>query len=126
MLRSGRDIEKIMVQKGNVEGTIKRIVAQAAEKGVVIQEVSRQKLDELSQTKNHQGVIALVSAHDYVEVEDILANCPISIVSEIKLVLPLSSCPFIKNTGIWYCSSCAIYLYYILSVDYYLYIKKLL
>ena len=49
------------------------IVAQAAEKGVVIQEVSRQKLDELSQTKNHQGVIALVSAHDYVEVEDILA-----------------------------------------------------
>ena len=36
VLRSGRDIEKIMVQKGNVEGTIKRIVAQAAEKGVVI------------------------------------------------------------------------------------------
>ena len=73
VLRSGRDIEKIMVQKGNVEGTSKRIVAQAAEKGVVIQEVSRPKLDELSQTKNHQGVIALVSAHDYVEVEDILA-----------------------------------------------------
>ena len=48
VLRSGRDIEKIMVQKGNVEGTIKRIVAQAAEKGVVIQEVSRQKLDELA------------------------------------------------------------------------------
>lgn len=73
VLRSGRDMEKLLVQKGNVEGTIKRIVAQAAEKGVVIQEVSRQKLDELSQTKNHQGVIALVSAHDYVEVEDILA-----------------------------------------------------
>lgn len=73
VLRSGRDIEKIMVAKGNVEGTIKRIVAIAAEKGVVIQEVSRQKLDEISQTKNHQGVIALVSAHNYVEVEDILA-----------------------------------------------------
>ena len=73
VLRSGRDIEKIIVQKGNVEGTIKRIVAQAAEKGVLIQETSRQKLDEMSQTKNHQGVIALVSAHDYVEVEDILA-----------------------------------------------------
>ena len=72
MLRSGRDIEKIMVAKGNVEGTIKRIIAMAVEKGVVIQEVSRQKLDEISQTKNHQGVIALVSAHDYVEVEDIL------------------------------------------------------
>ena len=72
-LRSGRDMEKLRVQKGNVEGTIKRIVAQAAEKGIVIQEVSRQKLDELSQTKNHQGVIALVSAQNYAEVEDILA-----------------------------------------------------
>ena len=61
-LRSGRDMEKLLVQKGNVEGTIRRIVAQAKEKGVVIQETSRQKLDELSQTKNHQGVIALVSA----------------------------------------------------------------
>ena len=73
VLRSGRDIEKLLVQKGNVEGTIKRIVAQAAEKGVVIQETSRQKLDEISQTKNHQGVIALASAHDYVDVDDILA-----------------------------------------------------
>ncbi len=73
VLRSGRDIEKIMVARGNVEGTIKRIVAMAAEKGVVIQEVSRQKLDEISQTKNHQGVIAIVSAHNYVKVDDILA-----------------------------------------------------
>ena len=73
VLRSGRDIEKLYVAKGNVEGTIRRIVAMAAEKGVVMQEVSRQKMDSISQTKNHQGVIALVSAHDYVEVEDILA-----------------------------------------------------
>ena len=73
-MRSGRDMEKLLVQKGNVEGTIKRIIAQAAQKGIVIQEVSRQKLDELSQTKNHQGVIAFVSAHNYAEVEDILQN----------------------------------------------------
>lgn len=73
VLRSGRDIEKIMVARGNVEGTIKRIVAMAADKGVVIQEVSRQKLDEISETKNHQGVIAIVSAHNYVDVDDILA-----------------------------------------------------
>ncbi|MFV0315250.1 MAG: TrmH family RNA methyltransferase, partial [Anaerotignum sp.] len=73
VLKSGRDMEKLLVLKGNLEGSIKRIVAMASEKGVVIQEVSRQKLDELSQTKNHQGVIALVSAHEYVEVEDILA-----------------------------------------------------
>ncbi len=73
-LKSGRDIEKLFVLKGNVEGTIKRIIAQAAQKGIVIQEVSRQKLDELSQTKNHQGVIALASAHNYAEIEDILEN----------------------------------------------------
>ena len=72
VLRSGRDIEKVFVQKGNVEGTIKRIVAQAAEKGVLIQETSRQKLDEMSQTKNHQGVIALAAAREYFSVEDIL------------------------------------------------------
>lgn len=72
VLKSGRGIEKIYVIKGNTEGTIRRIMAQAGEKGVVIQEVSRQKLDELSQTKNHQGVIVVASAHEYVEVEDIL------------------------------------------------------
>ena len=44
-------MEKLLVQKGNVEGTIRRIVAQAKEKGVVIQETSRQKLDELSTRK---------------------------------------------------------------------------
>ena len=71
-LRNGRDMEKLMVIKGSAEGTIKRIMAQASKKGVVIQEVSRQKVDELSQTKNHQGVIAVVSAHNYATVEEIL------------------------------------------------------
>ena len=72
VLKSGRDIEKIIVQKGNVEGTIRRIVGIAKEKGVVVQEVVKQKLDEMSQTKNHQGVIALVSEHEYADVEDII------------------------------------------------------
>lgn len=66
LLKSGRDVEKILVQSGNVEGSIKRIVAQATEKGMIIQEVSRRKLDEISQTKNHQGIIALASAYQYV------------------------------------------------------------
>ena len=72
-IRAERTIEKIMVQKGNVEGTLKKIVAKAKDCGIVVQEVAKQKLDELSQTKNHQGVMAMVSAHDYAEVEDILA-----------------------------------------------------
>ena len=73
-LKNDRDIEKLFVLKGNIEGTIKRIIAQAAQKGIVIQEVSRQKLDELSQTKNHQGVIALASAHNYADIDEILQN----------------------------------------------------
>ena len=72
VLKSDRDIEKILVLKANVEGTIRRILSMAREKGIVVQEVARQKLDEISQTKNHQGVIAIVSAHEYVSVQDIL------------------------------------------------------
>lgn len=72
-LKSDRQIEKIMVQKGNVEGTLKKIVAKARDNGIIIQEVAKQKLDKISQTNNYQGVIALVSAHEYCEVEDILA-----------------------------------------------------
>lgn len=72
VLKSGRDIEKIMVLKGNPEGTIRRIIAQANEKGILLQELSRQKLDEISQTKNHQGVIAIVSAHQYAEVDELI------------------------------------------------------
>ena len=74
VLKSGRDIEKIIVLKGNVEGTIRRIVGMAMYRGIVVQEVVRQKLDEMSQTKNHQGVIAIVSEHEYSTVEDILAS----------------------------------------------------
>ena len=74
VLKSGRDIEKIIVQKGNVEGTIRRIAGMAKERGIVVQEAARQKLDEMSQTKNHQGVIAVVSEHEYAEVDDILRS----------------------------------------------------
>ena len=74
VLKSGRDIEKIIVQKGNVEGTIRRIAGMARERGIVVQEAARQKLDEMSQTKNHQGVIAIVSEHEYAEVDDILRS----------------------------------------------------
>lgn len=73
VIKSGRDIEKILIQKGHMEGTLLRIAAQAREKGVVVQEVARQKLDEISQTKNHQGIIAIASERQYAEVEEILS-----------------------------------------------------
>ncbi|HHW31067.1 MAG TPA: 23S rRNA (guanosine(2251)-2'-O)-methyltransferase RlmB [Clostridiaceae bacterium] len=71
-LKSGRSINKILIAKGEREGSIIQIIALAKENGVVVQEVERQKLNSLSQTKAHQGVIALVSAKAYVEVDDIL------------------------------------------------------
>ena len=74
VLKSGRDIEKIIIQKGNDEGTVRRIAGMAKERGIVVQEAARQKLDEMSQTKNHQGVIAIVSEHEYAEVDDILRS----------------------------------------------------
>ena len=72
-LRAGRPIDALLVKKGEAEGTIKVIVAMAKEKGIVVKDMTREKLDELSQTGRHQGVIALCAAHEYAEIEDILA-----------------------------------------------------
>ncbi|GFI62046.1 putative TrmH family tRNA/rRNA methyltransferase [Clostridiales bacterium] len=69
-LRSENDIEKIFVVKDNSEGTVRRIMGMAKARGIVVQEADRRKLDEMSQTKNHQGVIAVVPEHEYAEIED--------------------------------------------------------
>lgn len=69
-IKAGREIDKLLVSAK--EGSIKKIVAMAKERGIVVQEVVKSKLDELSDTGAHQGVIALVAAHGYATVEDIL------------------------------------------------------
>ncbi|MDP4092203.1 MAG: 23S rRNA (guanosine(2251)-2'-O)-methyltransferase RlmB [Bacillota bacterium] len=71
-LKSDRAINKILVSKGDKEGSIKQIFGLARDKGIVVQEVERQKLDSISSTNAHQGVVAFVSPMNYVEVEDIL------------------------------------------------------
>ncbi len=71
-LRSGRTINKLIVAKGDREGSIRQITAIAKENGITIQEVDRRHLDSLSTTNSHQGVMAYVSVKDYVEVDDIL------------------------------------------------------
>lgn len=73
LLNSTRDINKIFIQKGERHGSINKIMAIAKEQGIVVVEVERSKLDFLSETKNHQGVIAVVPPFNYCEVEDILA-----------------------------------------------------
>lgn len=71
-LKSGRTVEKLYVAKGAVEGSIKMIISMAREKGIVVNEVDRIRLDNMSSTGSHQGVIALVTPYVYYEVDDIL------------------------------------------------------
>ena len=54
VFKSGRDIEKIIVAKGNTEGTIRRIMAMAADKGVVLQQVERKRPDDFLSGSYHQ------------------------------------------------------------------------
>ncbi len=72
LLKSGREVENILVAKGEREGSINRIIAMCREKGIVIKNVDRKKLDFISGNANHQGVAANVSAHSYSTVEEIL------------------------------------------------------
>lgn len=67
-----RPIDKIFVKKGEIEGTLRVIVAKARDKGILVQEVDREKLAAISRSNNNQGVIAVCPAHEYCEVSDIL------------------------------------------------------
>ena len=72
-LRAGRPIDKIYIAKGDVDKTLGHIASKAREKGVVVVEADRRKLDFMSQTHAHQGVIALAAVREYCEISDILA-----------------------------------------------------
>ncbi|MEA5152594.1 MAG: 23S rRNA (guanosine(2251)-2'-O)-methyltransferase RlmB [Oscillospiraceae bacterium] len=72
-LRAGRAIDKIFINKGDVDKTLGHIASKAREKGVVVVECDRRKLDFMSQTHAHQGVIALAAVREYCTVDDIFA-----------------------------------------------------
>ncbi len=71
-LKSGREIDKIFIQKGAGEGSIRQIIAMAREKNILIKEVDKAKLDGLSVSNHHQGVIASAALYKYYEVDEIL------------------------------------------------------
>ena len=71
-IKSGRSIDKLYVQSGDKNGSIRQIIALARKNKIVITEVDRQKLDKMSETSSHQGVIALAAAKEYSTVKDIL------------------------------------------------------
>ena len=73
LLKSGRSIDKIMVKKGEHEGSITVLVAEALERGIPVIDVDKSKLDAVSSFAPHQGIIAMAAEKDYASVEDILA-----------------------------------------------------
>ena len=72
LLESGKDINKIFITKGERHGSINKIIAMAKEKRVIIVEKDKRQMEEMAQTQNYQGVIAIVPPFEYCEVEDIL------------------------------------------------------
>ncbi|NEZ46597.1 23S rRNA (guanosine(2251)-2'-O)-methyltransferase RlmB [Clostridium niameyense] len=71
-LKKNKTIEQIMITKGNISGSINLIISLAKEKKIVIKEVDKKKLDSISETGAHQGVIAFTTPYKYYSVEDIL------------------------------------------------------
>lgn len=72
-LRSERAIDTLLVAKGERNGSIGRIIADCRNKGAVIKEVDKRKLDFLCGGGNHQGVAAYAASHEYAELEDIFS-----------------------------------------------------
>lgn len=73
-LKSGRAIDSLLVAKGERGGSVGKIIAQCRDKGIVVKETDRRKLDKICEGENHQGVAAWAAVHDYSNVEDILNN----------------------------------------------------
>ena len=71
-LKNGRTIDKAFVADGDTDRGLQRLAAQAKEAGAVVVPVDRRKLDAMSTTRAHQGIIALAAAHEYATIDDIL------------------------------------------------------
>ncbi|MBP5462644.1 MAG: 23S rRNA (guanosine(2251)-2'-O)-methyltransferase RlmB [Lachnospiraceae bacterium] len=71
--RAGKTIDKLFVQNGAKDGPIQSILREAKKGDTIINFVEKERLDQMSQSGKHQGVIAQAAAYEYAEVEDILA-----------------------------------------------------
>ena len=72
--RSGKTIDKLFVLDGCKDGPIQTILREAKKHDTLVQFVAKERLEQLSETKKHQGVIAMAAAFSYATVEDILEN----------------------------------------------------
>ena len=73
-LAAGRPIDKLYIAAGETDRALARLASMAREAGAAVVETDRRKLDQLSATGAHQGVIAMVAAHAYATVDEILEN----------------------------------------------------
>ena len=71
--RSGKTIDKLFVLDGCQDGPVRTIIREAKKHDTIINYVAKERLDQMSETGKHQGVIAMAAAYEYAEVEDILA-----------------------------------------------------
>ncbi len=70
--RAGKTIDRLYVQKGCQDGPVNSILREARKHDTIISFMARERLDQMSETGKHQGVIAQAAAYEYAEVEDIL------------------------------------------------------
>ena len=71
-LRSGRSVDKVYIQAGLHDGPIQTILREARKRDAIVAFVTKERLNQMSETGNHQGVIAAVASYQYSTVEDIL------------------------------------------------------
>ena len=74
LIKSGREIDTLFVLRGEKSGSVGKIIGECREKGAVVKEVDRKKLDFMCGHSNHQGVAAICAAHSYATVEEILSE----------------------------------------------------
>ncbi len=72
--KAGKTVDKLFILEGCKDGPLNSIIRQAKKRGTVINFVPREKLDQISKTGKHQGVIAILAAFDYAELDDVLAK----------------------------------------------------
>lgn len=96
-LRSRRRVHKVLVAQGPRDSALTQVLDQARRIGVPVETVSRRRLDELSKSANHQGVMALTAPREYVDVEDIFARAEER--GEEPLIVVLDMIQDVQNLG---------------------------
>ena len=97
LLETGKDINKIYIQKGERHGSINKIIAIAKKNKVIITEVDKNKMKAMAQTENYQGVIAMVPPYEYYEIEDIIEEAKTK--NEDPFIIILDGIEDVHNLG---------------------------